>query len=166
MGTQSTWGVSLASEPSRTKHTTTQRCSKMKLFIAVAACLLAVVASDSTPDFFELPSNATAVLQQGISYGFDCSQRRFGYYADTSNNCQIFHLCYPFEDADGEPQLRMWSFLCGLGTMFDQSSLTCNYPEDSLPCQDAPSVYDEINEYFHREDLEFRAGLTGGAIFK
>ena len=37
-----------------------------------------------------------------------------------------------------------------------QSTLTCNHPEEAFPCQDAPTLYDEINSYFHREDIEFR----------
>jgi len=136
--------------------------------LVLAACLLAVAAAvprvrrDSTPDFYELPSNSSVIVGQ-IRYGFDCSGRQFGYYADQDNSCQIFHLCMPYEDSEGIPQLRMWSFLCGVGSIFDQAQLVCNYPESSLPCEQADSYYN-INDYFHREDIEFRSGLND--IFK
>jgi len=126
----------------------------------IAACLVSAVSAvprvrrDSTPELFELPSNASVVVGD-ISYGFDCTDRQFGYYADVSNNCQIFHLCMPYEDSEGTPQLRMWSFLCGVGSIFDQAQLVCNYPTDSLPCEEAESFY-SINDYFGKEDVQFR----------
>ena len=44
-----------------------------------------------------------------------------------------------------------------------QSQLVCNYPEFSLPCAESESFYN-INDYFGRDDIEFRSGLNN--IFK
>ncbi|KAA0195522.1 Cuticle Protein CPAP1 [Hyalella azteca] len=134
----------------------------VSVVLGVAVAAVPRVRRDSTPDNFELPSNASVVVGT-ITHGFQCAGRNFGYYADPSNNCQIFHVCMPYEDSEGTPQLRMWSFLCGVGSVFDQATLTCNYPESALPCNEAESYY-KINEYFHLEEEEFRSGFNG--IFK
>merc|ERR1712212_659931 len=137
--------------------------SIMKLFV-LAVCLVAMAAvvprvrRQSTPDNFQLVSNATVVLGREVSTGFDCASRSFGFYADPANGCQIFHICHPQETEEG-PVTTMYSFLCGLGTIFDQSSLTCNFPEEAAPCDSAESLYN-INEYFGKDDLEFRSGLN------
>ncbi|XP_018009197.1 U-scoloptoxin(01)-Er1a isoform X1 [Hyalella azteca] len=147
-------GVAAAAVPSVRRDSTPDDFELPSNATLIAA--VSRVRRDSTPDNYELPSNASVVVG-GINYGFDCAGRNFGYYADLNNNCQIFHICMPYEDAEGVPQMRMWSFLCGVGTIFDQAQLVCNYPEDSLPCAQAESSYN-INDYFHREDLEFRGG--------
>ncbi|KAF2369091.1 Chitin binding domain, partial [Trinorchestia longiramus] len=129
------------------------------VLLGVALAAVPRVRRDSTPELYELPSNASIILG-GINQGFDCGGRNFGYYADQGNNCQIFHVCMPYEDSEGVPQLRMWSFLCGVGSVFDQATLTCNYPESALPCGEAESYYG-INDYFHLEDEEFLSGIFG-----
>lgn len=47
----------------------------------------------------------------------------YGFYADPENACQIFHVCYPYVDADLIVKLRMFSFICGPGLVFDQEKL-------------------------------------------
>ncbi|RXG60482.1 hypothetical protein Avbf_06842 [Armadillidium vulgare] len=84
-----------------------------------------------------------------------CSGLQYGYYADPNNNCQIFHVCLPYTTDDGVDETRMWSFLCGEGTVFDQAQLLCNYPEYALPCGEAESLYN-INDYFREENVEER----------
>ena len=37
-----------------------------------------------------------------------------------------------------------WSFICGNGTIFDQQILVCNYPQDSLPCDQAEAFYNLV----------------------
>ena len=37
-----------------------------------------------------------------------------------------------------------YSFVCGEGTVFDQSTLTCNYPENAFPCEESPSLYGAV----------------------
>lgn len=51
---------------------------------------------------------------------FDCKQQNStGYYADPETRNQIYHLC----QADG----RQDSFLCPIGTVFDQKYFVCNW---------------------------------------
>ncbi|XP_064111837.1 U-scoloptoxin(01)-Cw1a-like isoform X2 [Macrobrachium nipponense] len=118
---------------------------------------------DSTPLEYELPGNATAVLRTPLQTGFLCDQRVYGYYADQDNNCQVFHVCYPYVDVDLLIKFRMFSFICGPGLVFDQSKLVCDYPEASIPCEAASQYYD-INNFFGRVDLQFREGQTPDAI--
>ncbi|XP_066978994.1 uncharacterized protein [Macrobrachium rosenbergii] len=127
--------------------------------LGVASALPRLVKRDSSPFAYELASNASVIVGP-INTGFDCSGRQYGYYADQANNCQIFHICYPYEDPDGNFFTRMFSFFCGEGTIFDQSTLTCNFPQFALPCEAAAGLYN-INDYFGRTDLQFRDGYNG-----
>ncbi|KAF2361858.1 Chitin binding domain [Trinorchestia longiramus] len=112
------------------------------------------VSGDSSPNEYELPSNSTVVNGGPIITGFSCDGLRYGYYADVANGCRIFHVCYPYTDAEGFIRTRMWSFICGLGTVFNQQSLVCDFPQNTVLCQDAPNFYN-VNEYFGREDVNF-----------
>ncbi|XP_042857023.1 U-scoloptoxin(01)-Cw1a-like [Penaeus japonicus] len=102
---------------------------------------------DSFPFLFELPSNASLILG-GIQTGFECGDLPYGYYADTSNNCAIYHVCLPYVDNDLYVT-RHFSFLCGEGTMFDQERLVCDFPENSVACQES-TTFRRVNEYFGR----------------
>ena len=64
------------------------------------ACMAYVVYSQ---DLIELPSDLT----------FSCEGRSYGYYADPTTNCQVFHICL----GDGDIK---WSFLCPNQTIFNQ----------------------------------------------
>jgi len=119
------------------------------------AALLPPTLADSTPDSYELPSNATAVNGGPIVTGFSCDGLQYGFYADLANECRVFHVCYPFMDSEGFIRTRMWSFICGLDTIFNQEALVCDHPDHSVPCEDAPQYYD-VNDLFGREDLPFR----------
>ena len=44
-----------------------------------------------------------------------------------------------------------YSFLCGNETIFDQATLTCNYPVDSVPCEDAEAMFSLRNDEFFRK---------------
>ena len=69
----------------------------------------------------------------------------FRYYADIDNNCEIFHICLPIEDDAGAIiETAQWSFVCGNGTIFDQQTLTCNYPTDAFPCEEAAALYGAV----------------------
>ena len=58
---------------------------------------------------------------------------------------QVFHICLPLEDDFGQiTETAHWSFICGNGTIFDQQLLVCNYPQDSLPCDQAESFYNLV----------------------
>ncbi|XP_018010866.1 U-scoloptoxin(01)-Cw1a [Hyalella azteca] len=126
--------------------------------VARAACALLVMAvlvsGDSSPNEYELPSNSSVVNFGPIVTGFSCDGLQYGYYADVANGCRIFHVCYPYMDAEGFIRTRMWSFICGLGTVFNQQALVCDFPENTTPCDQAPNFYN-VNEYFGREDVNF-----------
>jgi hypothetical protein len=51
---------------------------------------------------------------------FSCEGKRYGYYADVANDCQIFHICYPVQYPDGQEEMFKWSFICPNQTVFDQ----------------------------------------------
>ena len=46
-----------------------------------------------------------------------------GHYADTEAHCQVFHACVD----DGEGGLSKHSFLCPVGTLFNQQTLYCDW---------------------------------------
>eukprot|EP00095_Tigriopus_kingsejongensis_P007122 snap_masked-scaffold1097_size63051-processed-gene-0.3 protein:Tk07122 transcript:snap_masked-scaffold1097_size63051-processed-gene-0.3-mRNA-1 annotation:"PREDICTED: uncharacterized protein LOC100120661" len=94
---------------------------------------------------YNLPADGETLLAQALSLSFSCDSREYGYYADVSNNCQIFHICLPIEDDAGSIiETAQWSFICGNGTMFDQQTLSCNYEADSVPCDQAESLYNLV----------------------
>eukprot|EP00095_Tigriopus_kingsejongensis_P007129 maker-scaffold1097_size63051-snap-gene-0.17 protein:Tk07129 transcript:maker-scaffold1097_size63051-snap-gene-0.17-mRNA-1 annotation:"hypothetical protein EAI_11558" len=94
---------------------------------------------------YNLPADGETLLAQALSLSFSCDSREYGYYADVSNNCQIFHICLPIEDDAGSViETAQWSFICGNGTMFDQQTLSCNYEADSVPCDQAESLYNLV----------------------
>merc|ERR1711936_827838 len=69
----------------------------------------------------------------------------YGYYADVQSGCQVFHICLPIEDNEGAViETAKWSFFCGNGTVFDQETLTCNYPDNAFPCEESPSLYGAV----------------------
>jgi len=123
------------------------------VFAAIAVAMAS--ASESTPTDFKLVSNATVVNGGPIITGFSCDGLSYGYYADVSNGCRVFHICYPQEDAEGFVVTRMWSFICGLGAVFNQAGLVCCHPENSIPCEESPNYYN-VNDYFGRTDVNFR----------
>lgn len=38
-------------------------------------------------------------------------------------------------------QVQHYTFFCGNETIFDQLSLSCSYPEDSIPCESSPDFF-------------------------
>ena len=112
-----------------------------------------------------LPASAADLLDAPYDYGFNCDQQDagYGYYADVNNACKVFHICVPIYDNEGSlDRMDKYSFVCGEGTQFDQSTLTCNYPEVFLiwkgwdnfltitifqfafPCEESPSLYGAV----------------------
>lgn len=81
---------------------------------------------------------ASATSGQAVRYdlpvtGFSCSDKPYipGIYADVEANCEVFHVC--------TPEYR-YSFACGEGTAFNQSTLTCDYPQN-VTCSDTAKYY-------------------------
>ncbi|CAG2161997.1 unnamed protein product, partial [Oppiella nova] len=77
--------------------------------------------------------------------GFTCSGVPFepGMYADMETQCQAYHMCF---------QGRKESFLCGVGTVFNQAILGCDYWH-SVDCSKTPDFY-SINEELGKAGAE------------
>ncbi|XP_055946872.1 uncharacterized protein LOC129980545 [Argiope bruennichi] len=75
---------------------------------------------------------------------FRCSEQLYnpGFYADIETRCQVFHYCY---------EHRQESFLCPMGTVFNQPLLACDYWYSSN-CSLAPSYY-HVNAVKRNEDF-------------
>lgn len=69
---------------------------------------------------------------------FTCADKTFdfGFYADEETQCQAYHVCW-----DG----RRESFLCGVGTVFNQAILACDYWH-SVDCSKSRQFYAINNE--------------------
>lgn len=70
-----------------------------------------------------------------------------GMYADESTGCQVYHLCF---------QGRRESFLCGIGTVFNQAILACDFWH-SVDCLRSSSYY-SLNSDFGKSSSEPAAG--------
>ncbi|GAB6022737.1 hypothetical protein CHUAL_006832 [Chamberlinius hualienensis] len=83
------------------------------------------------PNFTQIPT--------GI--WFSCRNREPGFYANPQAYCQVYHHCLP----DG----RSYAFLCGVGTIFNQRSLTCDHWYN-YNCDEAESDY-KYNVNFYQD---------------
>ncbi|KAF2346659.1 Chitin binding domain [Trinorchestia longiramus] len=113
--------------------------------------LLAVLAGSGYARMaYQLPAGMEDLFRgRSLIQTFSCEGRRYGYYADTDNNCQIFHVCLPIEDDVGQAvETAHFSFVCGNETIFDQSTLTCESSSYALPCDEAENFYDVVNSEF------------------
>lgn len=117
------------------------------LLLASAAGYMAAPQEYSPTDLsYQFADQAETLLYQPLDLGFSCAGQEYGYYADVANSCQVFHICLPIEDDAGSViETAQWSFICGNGTVFDQATLVCNYEQDSIPCQDSPSLYNTVD---------------------
>ncbi|XP_064487306.1 U-scoloptoxin(01)-Cw1a-like [Ornithodoros turicata] len=122
----------------------------MKVFLLLASIAVAVAVSKSRSkrQAYELPDGVEFVVG-GIQTRFQC--QRGGYFADVDNNCQIFHICNEVFNADGSYEIKQYSFFCGNQTIFNQLSLTCAFPEESVPCANAQDFF-YINDNIGREN--------------
>jgi len=130
---------------------------KFALLLLGAIVILSVVSARSLrkkrqSGVYLLPDGVELYLSAPLSSNFRCSDA--GYYADIDNNCEIFHICDVQTTTEGIREVRQYSFACGNATMFNQMTLTCATPEESIPCSAAPQYY-SINERLGREDIPF-----------
>lgn len=116
------------------------------MFVLLALCATTAYARMA----YQLPAGAESILRQrSFTETFSCANRRYGYYADVDNNCELFHVCVPIEDDQGqEIEMAHFSFMCGNQTIFDQSTLSCNEEFNALPCAEATNYYDVVNAEF------------------
>ncbi|XP_047476479.1 LOW QUALITY PROTEIN: mucin-2-like [Penaeus chinensis] len=59
-----------------------------------------------------------------------------GLYADVETGCVVFHICSVEPDSSSKDN----KFVCGVGTLFDQTTRTCQ-AEDQVDCARSPSLY-------------------------
>lgn len=113
------------------------------VFAAVAALSAVVINGQDYEDSGNgLPGGSDDILSAPYDESFSCEGRDYGYYADVANNCEIFHICLPVEDNEGNViEFAKWSFVCGNGTVFDQQNLICNHREYAFPCEESESLY-------------------------
>ncbi|XP_076039168.1 U-scoloptoxin(01)-Cw1a-like [Oratosquilla oratoria] len=110
---------------------------------------LSLVAIASSRMAYELPSGFLDILGGDPNTVFSCDGLPYGYYADTANDCRIFHVCHPLMDEEGNVlQTDHYSFICGNQTIFSQESLTCAHPLDAFPCDQAETLYEISNSEF------------------
>jgi hypothetical protein len=94
---------------------------------------------------YQFPADAETILNGPVKQTFNCEGKEYGYYADVDNACQIFHICLPVQDDAGKIiETNQWSFVCGNQTVFDQQTLTCNYPTDAFPCEESATLYGAV----------------------
>jgi len=131
--------------------------SKSAAYAIAASALLALFVAHAMPQGgsprgFEFPDAVDEILSAPVAEEFSCEARPYGYYADVANNCEVFHICLPYEDAGGNViDYAQWSFVCGNQTIFDQQTLTCNYPTDAFPCEEAETLFGAV-EFGRVED--------------
>ncbi|GIX95575.1 uncharacterized protein CEXT_255321 [Caerostris extrusa] len=89
--------------------------------------------------------------------GFSCVGKRIpGFYADLQTGCQVFHVCWPD---------RKESFLCPVGTIFNQAILACDYWYTSN-CSLAPVFYNSNPLMFDEILSGNRKPITDPSIAK
>lgn len=116
-----------------------------------AALILSLTAVALARTGWEFPILTEEYLSSPLQITFTCEGRSYGYYADTDNNCEIFHVCQPVTDVEGNiVETAHFSFVCGNQTVFNQETLTCSGLDEAFPCADAPSLYDIVNSEFGR----------------
>lgn len=65
---------------------------------------------------FDLPDGAD-LLVGSVRTNFACPQNSVGFFADTENDCKIFHVCNTVVEEDGTAATQQYSFLCGNQTV-------------------------------------------------
>merc|ERR1712062_94363 len=131
--------MGVVSSAHRRQHTRMYQCcarllSLLSLLVLGLSLVLAQEGSGS------LPAGSEDILQTPYSDTFSCEGQGYGYYADVQSGCKVFHICLPIEDNEGAViETAKWSFFCGNGTVFDQETLTCNFPDNAFPVRRVPA---------------------------
>lgn len=142
----------------------------MKFAVAVVVIAAAAVTARtrSKREAYDLPDGAELIVGS-IKTTFECPAKN-GYFADVDNECLIFHVCNVVTYPDGKTEVQQFSFFCGNQTMFNQLTLTCAFPEDAVPCQNAPDFFyvnDNIGipdaPFLTDADVEKASALIAGA---
>uniref|UniRef100_A0A0P4WRW9 Chitin-binding type-2 domain-containing protein n=1 Tax=Scylla olivacea TaxID=85551 RepID=A0A0P4WRW9_SCYOL len=115
----------------------------------VLAVVLCLAAAASARMAYTFSDGYLDILGAEPVQNFDCVGRAYGYYADVSTDCRVFHVCLPITDDAGElAETAHFSFFCGNQTIFSQESLTCAHSDLAFPCDEAESLYESSNADF------------------
>ncbi|KAB0804733.1 hypothetical protein PPYR_01703 [Photinus pyralis] len=120
--------------------------------IVISAPRSRIYPEQTPPQLLTLPSNATSIRAE-ITDSFTCEGRSYGYYADTDNDCQIFHVCLPVVYSHTRSQMFKWSFICPEETIFNQEIFTCVNADESIDCMESPKFY-SLNSHFGERESE------------
>ncbi|CAL4181253.1 unnamed protein product [Meganyctiphanes norvegica] len=118
-----------------------------------ALCLVVLAGSTvSANRAFQLPGGSG----RPADASFSCEGREYGYYADVSNQCKVYHICQPQIDEFGQAApAAHYSFVCGQDAVFSQLQLACVHRGTlEAPCQEAPNLYESVNAQFRLEELQ------------
>ncbi|XP_022252284.1 uncharacterized protein LOC111087975 [Limulus polyphemus] len=114
----------------------------MKGVFLLAVCVVVASAANHMrvrrQSAFNLPAGVDLLVGE-LDTSFSCQDRIYGYYADISNKCKVFHVCLP-------PK-RHFSFLCGNLTVFNQATMTCSDPDAAISCDKSEEYY-KLNKNF------------------
>ncbi|XP_047498479.1 uncharacterized protein LOC125045318 [Penaeus chinensis] len=108
-----------------------------------------------------LPDNAT-LIRPNLVDTFRCTDRKYGYYGDVDNGCQVFHVCLPLHQLYPAnftaPVTYQFSFICPEQTVFTQDAMVCAWASEALPCEATPELY-WMNDNFFREVPKENGGV-------
>ncbi|XP_077555270.1 uncharacterized protein LOC144169794 [Haemaphysalis longicornis] len=106
-----------------------------------------------------LPSGSSLVFVNA-STTFRC--RTVGYFADTDTNCRLYHICHRVPGSQSTFFYK-YSFQCHNRTVFNQATLTCMNPDESLPCEMSKDFYflhgNELDDSDYTSDGDFLEDL-------
>lgn len=78
---------------------------------------------------------------------FKC--RQVGYFADTQSSCRLYHICHRVPGTQSRLFYK-YSFMCHNRTVFNQATLACTNPEESLPCEMSEDFY-----FVHGNEIDY-----------
>jgi len=115
-------------------------------WMLIPAIVSANTSTTQSPEanFLRLSASADEAIDRAISTVFSCASRRYGYYADVSNDCRVFHICDPTINVNQESQTLQFGFFCPKGMIFAQEKLICDH-SSAIACKDSERYY-HINE--------------------
>ncbi|XP_054159773.1 uncharacterized protein LOC128957985 [Oppia nitens] len=100
---------------------------------------------------YDLPPNAQDITGLStIRKTFKCEKD--GYFADTDNECKLFHICATPSGQKSTPNQE--TMFCPKEQRFDQSKQKCVVSDDAIPCSAS-------KEFFYLND---RIGTTNSAF--
>ncbi|KAK8786242.1 hypothetical protein V5799_007392 [Amblyomma americanum] len=103
-------------------------------------------------------------VEARVDTPFSCVGRPYGFYADTTHGCRIFHICNP-QVVNGVTIPNKFSYYCPEEKVFDQLHFACVPPNATSreACQQAELHYG-INEAFTLREAVLASRAAEGAF--